>query len=344
MSEPRPDKNLAPEANFAFGLRTVEFPELGEKHSGKVRDWWNIDEDRIVFLTTDRQSAYDVVVGTIPGKGKALNETSAWWAKNTADIIPNDVIAIPHPNVKIARQAIEGLGVEMVYRRFNAKSSTSTSIYRNYTEGRRRIYGIDFPDGLEPNQPFPEDLGQDGIIFTPTTKAEQGEHDAEMTEEQARELIRDRFGSKIANQAVKAGYELFKRGENLLGRERLIFVDTKYEFGVDADGRLMLIDEIHTPDSSRIWKKDSYLQRLQEGLDPESFDKEILRRWLKDQGFTGETGQSAPIIPDEIRKAMLDAYVAPYRMLSGRDISSTSSQPQVIRGIIAFYLNGLIAN
>lgn len=341
MAEPRPDINRSSEANFAYGLRTVEFPELGKKHEGKVRDYWEVG-DKTVFVTTDRQSAYDAIVGTIPGKGKALNETSAWWAKNTADIIPNDVIAIPHPNVKIARRAAAMIPVEMVFRRYMARSSTSTSIFKNYSEGRRNIYGIDFPQDLQPNQPFPEDLGKNGVIFTPTTKPEKGAkdvHDEEMTEEQARELIKGQFGSVIADQVIQVGYKLFIRGVHLHGLSELIFVDTKYEFGIDQDGRLMVADEINTPEASRIWKADSYEPGLKEGLDPESFDKEILRRWLAKNGFTGEIGQSIPVIPEYIKTQMLYAYSEPYRLLSGQNVSVVSSNPLAIRRRVLDYFN-----
>lgn len=330
MPEPRPDRHTSPDVNFAFGLKTLEIPELGKKHSGKVRDWWEAN-DKLVFVTSDRQSAYDVVVGTIPGKGKALNETSAWWAEHSKDIIPNDVLAVPHPNVKIARAAKDTLPVEMVYRRFMAKSSTSTSVFRNYNEGRREIYGISFPDGLVANQPFPENIGRDGVVFTPTTKAAEGEHDAEITEEQARELIGKKFGSKIADQAVEAGYKLFQRAKQVSLQARLLFADTKYEFAIDKNGELMLIDEINTSDSSRILKEESFDRLMAEGKNPESFDKEILRRWLAEQEFTGERGQGVPIIPDSIRRDMLEAYVAPFRMLTGRSISSEPSNAFAIR-------------
>lgn len=327
-----------PRENFARGLFTVDISELRvPKTQGKVRDIWIVEKNGQklrVMVTTDRTSAYDKLICNVPGKGKVLNLISAFWFDETHDIVPNQVIAVPHPNILIAKQAEETLPVEVVLRRYMARSSTSTSVYRNYYEGRREIYGIEFPDGLKPNQEFPM-----GTISTPTTKAESGQHDVELKDEEAEEIVDSKLGREVWKRVKAAGLALFERALIYHRENGLILADTKLEFGLDKDGNLILIDEVFTPDSSRFWLNNSYQQRLNEEKDPESFDKEILRRWLAQNGFTGE-GQ-IPTIPQGVIDQMASAYRIPYEMVTGKRLSQDpqESNPDSIRKAVLEYLN-----
>lgn len=308
----------APKENFLRGLYRVEIPELGEPIRGKVRDSWVFEKDGSLFrllVTTDRQSAFDSIVCAIPGKGQVLNLMSAFWFKNTEDIIPNHMVDIPHPNVLIARQADSTLPVEVVVRRYMAKSSTTTSVYHNYTDKRRReIYGIQFPEGLKPNQEFPM-----GNIVTPTTKAKVG-HDEELRDEQAEYIVDSEMEKGTWGKAKEAALAIFERARLHALEKGLILVDTKYEFGIDENGKLMLIDEVHTPDSSRFWLAETYEQRIAEGNNPDTFDKEILRRWLVKKGFKGEG--PVPRVDPEIIDEMAKAYAVPYKMITEKDLPS----------------------
>lgn len=313
----------APKENFAGGLLQVDIPKLGTPVRGKVRDNWVVDSDFRVIVTTDRQSAYDRLICTVPGKGQVLNLLSEFWFRQTQDIIANHVIAVPHPNVLLARQAQKTLPVEVVLRRYMAKSSTLTSVYHNYADlGRRNIYGIDFPEGLQPNQEFPM-----GTILTPTTKAETG-HDQELTDGEALEIVDGKLGDGIWEQAKKASLAVFERARKLCLDKGLILVDTKYEFGLDRDGKLMLIDEVHTPDSSRFWLGETYQDRFEKCETPDTFDKEILRRWLAEQGFKGDG--PVPKVDSAIIGAMEKAYVVPYIMITERNLPPVSSSPSEV--------------
>lgn len=319
----------APAANYARGLQTVDIPELGPKISGKVRDSWVVDlgggsAPVRVMVSTDRTSAYDRAICAVPGKGAVLNELSAFWFRNTADIISNHMIEAPHPNVLIARQAEATLPIEVVVRRYMAESATKTSVFHNYENlGRRNIYGIDFPDGLVANQEFSE------TILTPTTK---GVSDDELTDEEARGIVDGELGAGIWDQARGAALAIFERGRQRAEAAGLILVDTKYEFGLDADGKLMLIDEVHTPDSSRYWLKSTYDERFAAGAAPDKYDKEILRAWLKEQGFKGDG--PVPVVDPAVIDLMSAAYRTPYELLTGQSLPDASSDPSVIREVI----------
>ena len=277
------------------------------------------------MVTTDRQSAFDRIICTVPGKGEVLNLLSAFWFRHTHDIIPNHMINTPHPNILLARQAHKTIPVEVVLRRYMARSSTSTSIYHNYMEkGRREIYGIDFPEDILPHQELPM-----GTILTPTTKAETG-HDQELTDEQAQEIVDGKFGAGSWVRIQGAAYSVFERAYKHCLTRGLILADTKFEFGQDAEGNFMLIDELLTPDSSRFWLAATYDERLQKGENPESFDKEILRRWLAEEGFRGEG--TVPIVPPEVIQKMSEAYVIPYTMITGKELpkSPISSSRKIV--------------
>lgn len=319
-----------PRENFLRGMLQVDLPEFGIPTRGKVRDIWVVgegDSQARVMVTTDRQSAYDRLICTVPGKGQVLNLTSAYWFEQTQDIVPNHMISVPHPNVLIARQARATLPVEVVLRRYMAKSSTTTSVYHNYANlGRREIYGLQFPEGLQANQEFPM-----GTILTPTTKAEAG-HDEELTDEKAREIVDGKLGDGVWDKAKDAAFAVFERARKLCLNKGLILVDTKYEFGLDKDGNLMLIDEIHTPDSSRFWLAQTYEKKLSEGQTPDTFDKEILRRWLAENGFKGDG--PVPKVDPEIIDAMAKAYAVPFTMITGKELPSEPFDISKIRETI----------
>jgi len=301
-----------PPENFSSGLYQVDIPNLGERFQGKVRDRWVVPgkEDVTVLVTTDRTSAYDRVIATIPGRGRVLNEISADWFTRTSDIVPNHAIEVPHPNVLIARNSQNTMPVEVVVREYMARSGTSTSVFRQYDEGNRNIYGIDFPDGLQANQRLPM-----GPIITPTTKAEQGDHDSPLTNDQARSIVDDRFRPGTWDRTQEIALALFRRGQSYANNKGLIIADTKFEFAVESD-QVVLIDEVFTPDSSRFWKADSYGARTYKGQDPENFDKEKLRKHLdKDLGYTGEG--PVPVVDSAVIDEMAEAYLTPYERLIG---------------------------
>lgn len=323
----------APTENFSRGLVGVDIPELGPKIEGKVRDIWVVGRRRIM-VTTDRTSAYDHLICTIPDKGSVLNSLSEYWFNRTKDIVSNHSRALPHPNVLIATQAEVRLPVEVVLRNYMAKSSTSTSVYYNYTDlGRRNIYGLDFPDGLVANQKFPM-----GTILTPTTKADEG-HDLELTDEEARDIVDKELGSGMWEKTKKVSGRLFASAYEHYSDCGLILADTKYEFGIDKDGRLMLIDEIHTSDSSRFWLLSTYRERVESGQDPESFDKEILRKYLAEQGFTGKKDQQIPAVSSSTQDQLTNAYKTLFSMVTGQKLPTDPSNPDQIRAAVLKYLD-----
>ncbi len=280
-------------------LTEVDLVGFGEKIAGKVRDIYANGEQRIL-ITTDRVSAFDRVLGAIPFKGQVLNQLSAWWFEQTQDIIPNHVIAVPDPNVTIGREA-EPLPVEVVVRGF-ITGVTSTSLWTLYKNGDRQPYGIQLPAGLKKNDPLPHP------IITPTTKATGGAHDERLTRD---EIINGGLVSEsLWCEVETAAIALFQRGQAVAQKAGLVLVDTKYEFGL-IDRKLTVIDEIHTPDSSRYWVAGVF------GADgePESFDKEFLRRWFIQQGYKGEG--TPPVMPSDFVAQVALRYIAAYEKLTG---------------------------
>ncbi|MEO8083075.1 MAG: phosphoribosylaminoimidazolesuccinocarboxamide synthase [Ardenticatenales bacterium] len=292
---------------------TVDLPLPG-KTQGKVRDIWVVGDKRVI-VTTDRQSAFDRVVGTVPYKGQVLTRLAQWWFERTDDIVPNHVIDVPDPNVIIARDATVW-PVEMVIRGY-ITGVTKTALWHNYAQGARTLYGIDFPDGLRKNERLPEP------VLTPTSKAESGAHDEMLT----RDAI---LASGLVPPDVYAAMEdatrrLFARGQELAAERGMILVDTKYEFG-DIDGQLTLIDEIHTVDSSRFWILDSYAARFAAGEEPETFDKEFLRRWYVDTaGYRGEG--DPPPMPRELAERMSRLYIEAFERLTGEAFVPDTGDP-----------------
>src|SRR3989338_3819158 len=277
-------------------LDTTDFPSLGKKYEGKVRDNYTHENKRII-ITTDRISAFDRVLCTLPFKGQVLNQTSAFWFKKTKNIVKNHVIEVPDPNVTVAKEC-KLIPVEMVVRGY-ITGVTTTSAWYNYERGIRNFCGNLLPEGMKKNQKF------DKPIITPSTKAEKGSHDESVSGDE-----------KIYRQMEKAALALFDFGNKLVAKNNLILVDTKYEFGLDKNNNLTLIDEIHTPDSSRYWIKDTYKEIFSKGKEPQKLDKEYVRQWLANKGFIGEG--KIPEIPDEIKIEASKRYITAYEMITGK--------------------------
>ncbi len=276
-----------------------------EKHSGKVRDWYSLGEGRRLLVTTDRLSAFDRVVGAVPWKGQVLNELSAWWNRKTADIVDNHLVSVPDPNASVVKLA-SPLPVEVIVRGY-ITGVTSTALWHRYSQGERMIYGYSFPEGLEKNQRLPEP------IITPTTKALPGFHDERLT---VAEVVEKGYLKKdIWDQVMSVSLALFARGSEIAEDSGLILVDTKYEFGLAPDGSIVLIDEIHTPDSSRFWKADSYQARVGKGMEPELFDKEFVRLRYAEVGYRGDG--ELPLLPDSVWADTSLLYQKAYELLTG---------------------------
>lgn len=284
----------------------VDLPLKG-KQSGKVRDWYPLSNERRLIITTDRLSAFDRVLGAAPYKGQVLNQLSAWWFNNTNDIIANHMISLPDPNALIA-QEVQPFPVEVIVRGY-ITGVTSTALWYRYSLGERNIYGYQFAEGLKKNQALAEP------IITPTTKGGPTGHDERLT---CAEVAERGFLDRGTWEAVQeAALSLFKRGQDAANKAGLILVDTKYEFGKTSDGRIMVIDEIHTPDSSRFWKADTYPQLFEAGLEPENFDKEFVRIAYAERGYRGEG--VPPEMPEALWNSVSQRYIKIYEMLTGQE-------------------------
>lgn len=283
-----------------------EVAGIGKRTQGKVRDLYTIG-DKIVMIASDRISAFDRVLGLIPCKGQALTQLSAFWFENARDIVPLAFVETPDPNVTISTLC-RPLPVEVVVRGY-ITGVTSTSLWQRYALGERHIYGIDFPKGLRKNDPLP------APIITPTTKAEQGAHDERITEAQivAQGLTTAAQWEEIRTAAIA----LFLRGQELARRGGLILVDTKYEFGVLPDGRIAIIDEMHTPDSSRFWDGTTIEERAVAGLEPENLDKEFLRLHFAARGYRGEG--APPPLDGDFAVQVAQRYIGAYERITGQD-------------------------
>jgi phosphoribosylaminoimidazole-succinocarboxamide synthase len=297
--------------------RTVDksdFPTLGEKYEGKVRDNYTKNGKRIIIVS-DRLSAFDVVLCTIPFKGQVLNQLAAHWFDETKAVAPNHVIDVPDPVVTRAIEC-QPLPVEMVVRGY-LTGVTKTSIWRNYEAGQRSFGGATLPDGMSKNEPLPR------ALITPTTKAEKGGHDENVTPDELveRGLVDAATFAKLSKMCL----DLFAFGQKRAAERGLILVDTKYELGKTPDGRIVFIDEIHTPDSSRYWYADDYQQRLSRKEEPRSLDKEYVRRWYVDQGYNGSG--TPPEIPDSVRVEAARRYIAAYEQVTGKFFVPDTDEP-----------------
>ena len=282
----------------------IDLP-LDDRRDGKVRVSYAYGEGRRLFITTDRLSAFDRVIAGVPYKGQVLNQLSAWWFERTADVVANHVVDLPDPNVLVARAA-QPLPVEVVVRGY-ITGVTSTSLWRQYADGARTIYGYHFSDGLRKNTELPL------AIVTPTTKAEHGGHDEPLSPS---DVTRKGLVATDLWQTVEsAALELFARGQEIARRSGLILADTKYEFGTTPAGELLLIDEMHTPDSSRYWVAATYEEHLSADDEPESLDKEVVRRALIGAGYDGKG--APPDLAPEVWEATSRRYIDAYERLTG---------------------------
>lgn len=279
------------------------FPGQTNVYHGKVRDVYSVNPDLLVMIATDRISAFDVVLPKgIPFKGQVLNQIAEYFLDATADIVPNWKLASPDPMVTVGRRA-EGLRVEMIIRGY-----LTGSAWREYAAGCREICGVKLPDGMRENQKFPEP------IITPTTKADAG-HDENISKE---EIIAQSLVSAEDYAQVEAYTRaLFERGSQMAADKGLILVDTKYEFGL-LDGKVILIDEIHTPDSSRYFYADGYQERFEKGEPQRQLSKEFVRQWLIERGFMGKAGQQVPEMTDEFVESVSKRYIELYEHITGK--------------------------
>jgi phosphoribosylaminoimidazole-succinocarboxamide synthase len=290
---------------LARTLETTHFDALGARYEGKVRDNYSTGDGRRLIVATDRISAFDRVLGTLPFKGQVLNRIAAWWFDRSRHVAPNHMRRLLDPNV-VEVVECEPLPVEMVVRAY-LTGVTSTSIWTHYRKGARVFCGHRLPDGLRENERLPEP------ILTPSTKAPKGGHDVSASRDEI--LARGHVREGDFDEAARMAMALFAFGQALCAERGLILVDTKYELGRAPDGRIVLIDEIHTPDSSRFWFADSYAERFARAEPPISFDKEYVRRWLASQGFTGDG--PIPPIPDDVRVEAARRYAEIYERIVG---------------------------
>jgi phosphoribosylaminoimidazole-succinocarboxamide synthase len=290
-------------------LGDIEIAELPNHSRGKVRDSYDLADGRRIIIASDRLSAFDRVLTTIPLKGQALTQIARFWFDATRDLCPNHIEAYPDPNVALCRR-LHILPVEIVVRGY-LTGTTNTSIWPMYKAGRREMYGIRFPEGLRENQAL------DRPIITPTTKAVDGEHDTPLSAREivARGLLTAAQWQTVADHALA----LFERGRALARERGLILVDTKYEFGFDGDGRILVADEIHTPDSSRYWLLDSYERRFARGERPDSFDKDVVRNWVNAR--CDPCRGPIPEIPRELRLQAAATYIGVFESITGQEFA-----------------------
>lgn len=296
-------------------LDHTDLDELGAKYEGKVRDNYSTGDGRRYIVVTDRISAFDRVLGTIPYKGQLLTQMAAFWFERTRDVAPNHVIAMRDPNVMECIECLP-LPVEFVVRSY-ITGVTSTSIWTHYAEGKREFCGHKLPENLKKNDKLPQP------ILTPSTKAEKGGHDISASREEI--LAISKMPAEQFDAAAKMAMALFAAGQKHSAARGLVLVDTKYEFGVRPDGQVVVIDEIHTPDSSRYWFAESYAERHARNEEPESFDKEYVRRWLASEGYVGEG--PPPAIPDEVRVEAARRYVEAYERITGSVFEPNPESP-----------------
>ena len=287
-------------------LRDATIPELPNHYAGKVRDNYDLPDGRRVIIATDRLSAFDRILCAVPFKGQVLTQTARHWFEQTRDICPNHVLEYPDPNVVIG-QRLDILPVEIVVRGYLA-GTTGTSILTLYKAGQREMYGTRLPDGMRDNERLPQ------AIITPTSKAFDGGHDEPLTPAEIleRKLLTPAQWEQLSHYALA----LFARGQAMAAERGLILADTKYEFGTDAEGRIVLADEIHTPDSSRYWKAASFQARFEAGEKPESFDKDFVRSWVAAR--CDPYKDPIPEIPEALILATAAVYIEAFETITGQ--------------------------
>jgi phosphoribosylaminoimidazole-succinocarboxamide synthase len=302
-------------AQLTKTLDSTDLAIAGEKYEGKVRDCY-IAGGRRTIVVTDRLSAFDVVLGTIPFKGQVLNQMAAYWFEATAGIVPNHVVSVPDPQVMIGTEC-KILPVEFVMRSY-LTGVTSTSIWSHYQKGGRTFCGHDLPDGMKKNQRLEK------ALLTPSTKAEKGDHDRSVSRAEILEM--GVLSAADFDEAAAMCARLFAFGQAEALKRGLILVDTKYEVGRKPDGTLCFIDEIHTPDSSRYWYADDYQSRFDAGQEPRGLDKEYVRRTLADQGYKGDG--PPPPLTDEVRVEAARRYMQVCELVTGRPFVPNTDEPK----------------
>ncbi|MDB5204904.1 MAG: purC [Candidatus Taylorbacteria bacterium] len=297
-------------------LRETHFNNLGEQKIGKVRDIY-IQPDKIILVSTDRHSSFDRIIAHIPHKGQLLNQISAFWFDATKDIISNHFLEVPDPNVLVAKKCTP-LPIEMVVRGYMT-GVTGTSLWVNYSKGQRDFGNFTLPDGMVKNQKL------EIPVINPTTKSD--EHDQPITPKEILEqnLVSKEVWDEVADKSIK----LFIRGREIAEKAGFILVDTKYEFGIDESGRVVLIDEIHTPDSSRFWQKAVYEERFAKGEEPEYFDKEFLRLWFKDN-CDPYNDPVLPEAPKEMVEELSKRYIMIYEGITGNKFIGAGENENII--------------
>ena len=309
-------------------LNDATIAELPNHYRGKVRDNYDLPDGNRILISTDRVSAFDRALAAIPGKGQVLTQTAKFWFAATADICPNHVRAYPDPNVVVG-QRLDILPVEIVVRGYLA-GTTGTSILPMYKAGARQMYGVRFPDGLRDNEKLPHP------IITPTSKEFDGGHDAPLT---AAEIVGGGLLSQVQwDQVCAYALALFARGQAMAAERGLILVDTKYEFGIDTNGKIVLADEIHTPDSSRYWMANSYPERFAKGEKPESFDKDFIRNWVAAR--CDPYSDPIPEIPQEMIEATSAVYIRAFEMITGAVFEPPGEEPildRIKRNLAGYY-------
>lgn len=310
-------------------LRDATIPELPNHYRGKVRDNYDLPDGRRIIVATDRLSAFDRILAAIPFKGRVLTQTARYWFEATADICPNHVLDYPDPNVVVGRR-LDILPVEIVVRAYLA-GTTATSILTLYKKGAREMYGVRLPDGLRDNERLAHP------IVTPTTKAFDGGHDEPLSPAEivAKGLLAPAQWETVSRHALS----LFARGQELAAARGLILVDTKYEFGTDGAGNIVLADEIHTPDSSRYWLAGSYPERFAQGARPESFDKDFVRNWVAER--CDPYRDEIPEIPADLILETAAVYIRAFETITGKsfDFPATSEPPleRIRRNLAAYF-------
>lgn len=295
-----------------YTIDDISFPDNLPHHSGKVRESFILPNGKRLIVVTDRVSAFDYILGTIPFKGQVLNQIAAWWFRQMDDIVPHHFIESTDPNVSIVKNA-KPLPIEIIVRGY-LTGSTKTSSWYAYQHLDRKICGIQMREGMKKNEPFPEPL------ITPTTKPEEG-HDEPISRDEilSRGLVSPEMYEKVEEYALK----LFSFGQQIAAERNLILVDTKYEMGIDEEGNLMLIDEVHTPDSSRYWVADSYSDRMSRGEEPEMLDKEFVRRMVVQKGYDVNNINQNPaqFLCDDLRVRAAERYIQLYERMTGEPFS-----------------------
>ena len=307
------------------------FPNQNSVYKGKVRDVYTIENELLVMIATDRLSAFDVVLPKgIPYKGQILNQIASEFLQKTQDIVPNWLIATPDPNVSVGIRC-EPFKVEMVIRGYLAGHAA-----REYKAGKRELCGVPLPEGLRENDPLPNP------IITPTSKADNGAHDEDISKE---EILKRNIVSKEDYAILeKYTYALFERGTQIAKERGLILVDTKYEFGKTKDGEIILIDEVHTPDSSRYFYADGYAERQEKGEEQKQLSKEFVRQWLISKGFQGKAGQQIPEMTPEYIASVSERYIELYEHLLGKEFirADISNIQERIYHNVTEYFNSLL--